>query len=502
MMQEEMQQREPSVLLCLIPIGVLIGLMVFNVILFKDNATFGPNQIALSLSALIAGLIGAFRLKIPYQTLEGQVIKSIGMALQAILILFVVGALISIWIMSGIVPLMIYYGLDIINPKVFLFVSCIISCIVALCTGSSWSTSGTIGIALIAIGQTFNVPVGMVAGAVISGAYFGDKMSPLSDTTNLAPAMAGTDLFTHIRHMVYSSGPAIGLALLGFLLLGFFYQGDSLSGDAIAEVQGIIQANFNLNLLLLAVPMLVVTMVALRVPALPALVFGVLLGCLATLIFQGNLLTTMLEDNFTLGSAYRLLVEVAADGFSIETGNDVIDDLFSRGGMSSMLNTIWLIITAMLFGGMLEACGMLQKLANVILAGAHGAGTLVGATVATCLFMNATASDQYIAIVVPARMFRSAYLKYGLHPKNLSRAVEDAGTVTSVLIPWNSGGAFHSGVLGVPTLSYLPFCFFNILSPIVSIFLGAMDLTITHLNLDALDSSEEMAVPVSANSPE
>lgn len=502
-MQEELDRREPSVILCLIPIGILIALMVFNVLLFKDNATFGPNQIALSLSALIAGLLGVFALNVPYRHLEAQFLKSIGMALQAILILFVVGSLISIWIMSGIVPLMIYYGLEIINPKIFLFVSCVVSCIVALCTGSSWSTSGTIGIALIAIGQTFNVPVGMVAGAVISGAYFGDKMSPLSDTTNLAPAMAGTDLFTHIRHMVYSSGPAIALALLGFLLLGFFYQGDSLSGDAITEVQSIIQANFNLNLLLLAVPILVVFMVALRVPALPALVFGVLLGCIAALLFQGRLLTTMLEGNFTLGGAYGLLISVAADGFSIETGNEVIDSLFSRGGMSSMLNTIWLIVTAMLFGGMLEACGMLQKLANTILAGAHGAGTLVGATVVTCLFMNATASDQYIAIVVPARMFRSAYLKYGLHPKNLSRAVEDAGTVTSVLIPWNSGGAFHSGVLGVSTLSYLPFCFFNILSPLVSIFLGAMNLTITRISLEVQEREPELAIAsVSAGSAE
>ena len=498
-MQESSGQREPSVLLSLIPIGVLIALMIFNVLLFKDNATFGPNQIALSLSALLAGLIGVFALKIPYRFLEGQVIKSISMSLQAILILFVVGSLISIWIASGIVPLMVYYGLEIINPKIFLFVSCLVSCIVALCTGSSWSTSGTIGIALIAIGQTFNVPVGMVAGAVISGAYFGDKMSPLSDTTNLAPAMAGTDLFTHIRHMVYTSGPAIVLALLGFLLLGLFYQGDSLSGSAIADVQAFIRDNFNLNLLLLAVPLLVVTMVTLRVPALPALVFGVLLGCLAALIFQGNLLTTMLDGEFTLGGAYGILVGVAADGFNIETGNEVIDSLFSRGGMSSMLNTIWLIITAMLFGGMLEACGMLQKLANTILAGAHGAGALIGATIATCLFMNATASDQYIAIVVPARMFRSAYLKYGLHPKNLSRAVEDCGTVTSVLVPWNSGGAFHSGVLGVPTLSYLPFCFFNLFSPVVSIFLGAMNLTITRISLDALDNPE-MAMSVSAAS--
>ncbi len=493
-MSSTMEQREPSLPLSLTPIGVLIALMMFNVILFKDNATFGPNQLALILAALVAGLIGVFKLGLSYLYLEKQVVRSISMALQSILILFVVGSLISIWILSGIVPLMIYYGLQLINPSIFLFVSCLVSCIVSLCTGSSWSTSGTIGIALIAIGQTLDVPVSMVAGAVISGAYFGDKMSPLSDTTNLAPAMVGTDLFTHIRHMVYSSGPAILLALLGFLVLGFFYQGSELSGESILEVQRLIQGNFNINLLLLAVPILGVIMVALRVPALPALISGVLLGCLAALIFQQALLRSMVEGSFSWSGAYGVLIGVAAEGFSIDTGNPVIDSLFSRGGMSSMLNTVWLIITAMLFGGMLEACGMLQRLAHSILVGAHGAGALVGSTVATCLFMNATTSDQYIAIVVPARMFRSAYLQYGLHPKNLSRAVEDAGTVTSVLIPWNSGGAFHAGVLGVPTLGYLPFCFFNILSPIVSVFLGAMNLTITRIDQKATTGETEMRV--------
>jgi len=499
--QDNLNHREPSLIWCLIPIGVLIALMVFNVILFKDNATFGPNQLALLLAALVAGLIGIFSLELSYIFLEKQVISSIAMALQSILILFVVGSLISVWIASGIVPLMIYYGLEIINPKVFLVVSCIVSCIVSLCTGSSWSTSGTIGIALIAIGQTLGVPISMVAGAVISGAYFGDKMSPLSDTTNLAPAMAGTDLFSHIRHMVYTSGPAIVLSILGFLIVGFFYQGSNLSSDAIAEVQGTITDHFQINLVLLAVPFLVVTMVALQVPALPALIVGVLLGCLAALIFQRELLSGMIEGSFSLNRAYGVLIGIAANGFSIETGNEVIDSLFSRGGMSSMLNTVWLIICAMVFGGMLEACGMLQKLANVILAGARGAGMLVASTVGTCLFMNATASDQYISIVVPARMFRSAYLKYGLHPKNLSRAVEDSGTVTSVLIPWNSGAAFHSGVLGVSTLSYLPFCFFNLLSPVISVFLAAANLTIARISMEALEDTE-MFVSEATASPD
>ncbi len=320
----------------------------------------------------------------------------------------------------------------------------------------------------------------MVAGAVISGAYFGDKMSPLSETTNLAPAMVGTDLFTHIRHMVYSSGPAIIISLVLFLILGFFYQGDTLDSKQIEEVLSTIDNHFNITPLLLTVPITTVFLVARKFPALPALLLGVILGVVCTLIFQQKLLGELTQG--TTGSLYKFILLTLADGFSIETGNKVIDDLFSRGGMSNMLNTIWLIFCAMVFGGALEATGMLQRLAEAILSVVRGTGSLIGATVATCLFTNATASDQYIAIVVPARMFKAAYAKAGLHPKNLSRAVEDSGTVTSVLIPWNSGGAFHSGVLGVATLAYLPFCFFNILSPIISVFLGAMNLTIERIH--------------------
>lgn len=490
MMRSEATPQEPSIPWCLTPIGVVIVLMIGNVILFKDEAPFGPNQLALIVAALVAGAIGIFKLGLSSLHLGKQIVKSITLAVPSILILLVVGSLISIWILSGIVPLMIYYGLQLIHPKIFLLVCCLISCIVSLCTGSSWSTSGTIGIALIAMGQTFGVPVSMVAGAVISGAYFGDKMSPLSDTTNLAPAMVGTDLFTHIRHMMYSSGPAIGMALMGFLGLGLFYQAGELDQESILEVQNIIRDTFNINILLLVVPIWVVVLVVLQLPALPVLISGVLSGCLAVLIFQADLLAANLEGGFSWRGAYGILIDVAVNGLDMATGNAMIDALFSRGGMSSMLNTVGLIIAALIFGGMLEACGMLQKLATALLAEVYGAGRLIGWTVATCVFMNATVSDQYIAIVVPARMFRSAYLTYGLHPKNLSRAVEDAGTVTSVLIPWNSGGAFHAGILGVPTLSYLPFCFFNILSPIVSVFLGAMNLTIAGLDPDPLEVTE------------
>ena len=284
------EPKQPNLVVAFVPIVALIGMMVLNVKLYKDGATGGPNQFALLISAMVAAVIGIFHLKIQYETLEKAIVKSISMSLQAILILLVVGSLISIWIMSGVVPMMIYYGLQLIHPSVFLFVACIVCVIVSLCTGSSWSTTGTIGIALIAIGETLDIPKGMVAGAVISGAYFGDKMSPLSDTTNLAPAMVGTDLFTHIRHMVYTSGPAIALALLGFLILGYFNQGTIAPSNDINAVLNAIRENFNVTPWLLVVPVLVIVLVARRMPALPALTIGVMLGAVAIILFQSDLL--------------------------------------------------------------------------------------------------------------------------------------------------------------------------------------------------------------------
>jgi NhaC family Na+:H+ antiporter len=484
------ETKQPNLTIAFVPIVALIAMMVLNVRLFADDATYGPNQFALLLSAVLAAAIGVFHLKIKYATLEKAIVKSIGMSLQAMLILLIVGSIISIWIMSGIVPLMIYYGLQLIHPSIFLFVACIVCVIVSLCTGSSWSTSGTIGIALITIGKTLGVPEGMVAGAVISGAYFGDKMSPLSDTTNLAPAMVGTDLFTHIRHMVYTSGPAIVLALLGFLILGFAYQGTMTPDNEIEKVLQVIRENFNVTPWLLVVPVLVIAMVARKMPALPALTIGVLLGAVAIVVFQRDLLVD--RSSGGIAGAYKVILTTAFEGFDSQTGNESIDKLFSRGGMASMLQTIWLIICAMVFGGMLEACGMLQRIAGAIMSTVRGAGSLIGAVLATCVFTNMTASDQYIAIVVPARMFKAAFRDQRLHPKNLSRAVEDAGTVTSVLIPWNTGGAYHASVLGVSTLTYLPFCFFNLLSPIVSAFLAGMNLSITRLSDEPqVDEAEE-----------
>lgn len=482
----------PGIIISLIPIIFLMVLLIINILIYKDDATSGANQMALLFAGVLSASIGIFGYKQKYKDIEKHILDSIGRSMQANIILLVVGALIGTWILSGIVPTMIYYGLKIIHPSIFLPVSCITCCIVSLATGSSWSTTGTVGIALIGIGHTLGIPEGMVAGAIISGAYFGDKMSPLSDTTNLAPAMAGTDIFTHIRHMMYTSVPAISLAIIGFGILGIFYGGGDVSQQTINQVLVVIDKNFQITPLLFCVPVLVILMVIKKVPALPALLLGTSLGAIFALIFQGDLLVKMAGGDLTLISAYKVILSSSFGGFSIDTGNQLIDSLFNRGGTIGMLNTVWLILMAMIFGGALEGTGMLKTIADSILKFVHGAGSLVGATLTSCVFLNMTACDQYLAIVVPGRMFKKAYDDYGLKPKNLSRALEDAGTVTSVLVPWNSGGAYNSSVLGVATLTYLPFCFFNLLSPLVSAFLAGMDWTIERTDeIDVEDNDND-----------
>ena len=470
--------KEPSLLVSLIPVVFLMTLLVINILVYKDDATGGSNQLALLIAGALAAFIGIVIYRIEYKKIEGQIVKSIGVAIQASIILLVVGALIGMWIISGIVPTMIYYGLLLINPTVFLPVACVVCSIVALATGSSWSTTGTVGIALIGIGQTLGVPLGMVAGAIISGAYFGDKMSPLSDTTNLAPAMAGTDVFTHIRHMMYTTVPAITMAVILFTILGTFYGQGSVNQENINTVLSVINDNFSIGLHLFIVPAVVLFMVYKKIPALPALLIGTLLGGIFALIFQADVIAGLIGGEYSARGAYQAVVTTAYDGFTIKTNNELIDTLFNRGGMKGMLPTVWLILMAMVFGGAMEGTGMLQKIAGSILKLVRGVGSLIGATLGSCIVMNMTACDQYLAIVVPGRMFKNAYDEYGLKPKNLSRALEDSGTVTSVLVPWNSGGAYNSGVLGVPTLTYLPFCFFNLLSPVVSAFLAGFNLTI------------------------
>jgi NhaC family Na+:H+ antiporter len=326
------------------------------------------------------------------------------------------------------------------------------------------------------------IPEGMVAGAIVSGAYFGDKMSPLSDTTNLAPAMAGSDLFSHIRHMIYTTGPTMIITFIIFLVLGLSYSGDTLNDSQIQDVLIIISKNFNISLWLFLLPLVVIALVMKKVPAVPALVIGTLLGAVFALFFQSELMMRLSGGDWSFTSIYKTLLKTSFSGFEIESGNKMIDKLFSRGGMSGMMNTVWMILMAMIFGGMMEVTGMLNTIATSILKLVRGTTSLVAATIGSGIFLNLTTSDQYIAIVVTGRMFKSAYQKFGLKPKNLSRAVEDGSTVTSVLVPWNTCGAYFSTVLGVATMTYLPFAFFNLISPFMSIAVAASGKTMDKID--------------------
>jgi Na+:H+ antiporter, NhaC family len=357
-------------------------------------------------------------------------------------------------------------------------VTCLICGLVSIATGSSWSTGGTVGIALMGIGKAIGMPEEMVAGAIISGAYFGDKLSPLSDTTNLAPAMAGTDLFTHIRYMLYTTVPSIIIALIIFTIIGFNHDAGVMDTGAIDIITKTLDDTFWISPIAFLLPALVIFLVAKRMSALPALFLGALAGGVLALFTQQDLFARLSGEEFSFIGAWRQTIEIAHGGFKLETGVATIDSLLSRGGMSSMLNTVWLIMMAMAFGGIMEMTGMLGRIADAILSTVRGTASLITATIASCFTLNLTAADQYLAIVVPGRMFRSAYEKRGLAPENLSRSLEDSGTLTSVLIPWNTCGAYFSGVLGVATLSYAPYTFFNLVTPFVAIAIASIGFKI------------------------
>lgn len=476
--------RRPKLAEALIPITFLIILLSVNVTIFGDEALDGSNQIVLILSGAVAGLI-AIRMGVSWRILQKGILSSINSAMSSILILLLIGALAGAWMISGIVPAMIYYGLKILNPTILLFAACIVCALVSLATGSSWTTIATVGLALIGIGKALGMSEGIIAGAIISGAYFGDKMSPLSDTTNLAPAMAGTDLFTHIRYMAITTVPTLVITLLIFLAIGFTYS----SGNEIQDVEPILTAlssTFNINLWLFIVPIIVIVLIVKKVPAIPALLAGSLLGILCAVIFQPNIFHEIsgITDN-PLKSTYIASMKALYTNVNVVTGNAIVDELLSTGGMAGMLGTIWLILSAMVFGGIMDASGMLKRITEVIISIVNSTGSLITSTAATCVFFNITASDQYLAIVVPGKMFEKIYKDKGLAPENLSRTLEDAGTVTSVLIPWNTCGAAQSNVLGVATWAYLPYCFFNIISPFMTVFFAYAGIKIAKLKGDS-----------------
>ena len=466
----------------LLPLITLVLLLTYNVTVFGDDALSGSNQFILLLGGVVGGLVG-LRNKVTYGQMLDRVGENIKSVTGPILILLLVGALAGTWLLSGIIPAMIDYGLQIANPRFFLPACVLISALVSLATGSSWSTSATIGIALIGIGKALDLPVGMVAGAVISGAYFGDKLSPLSDTTNLAPAMAGSELFTHIRYMLYTTLPSIVITLLLFIVLGWSF---SSSGEVDTSILSeSIREKFYISPNLFLVPLIVIIMIVKKTPPLLALFVGTLLGGLFALIFQPQLLMDLSESSvLNFKTIYKSIFNAITVDTQIETNDPLLNELFSSGGMQGMLGTVWLIICAMVFGGVMDAIGALQAISNAFLKWAKTTFQLVAGTAASSLTVNLTASDQYLAIVVPGKMFEQAYRDRKLAPENLSRTLEDAGTVTSVLVPWNTCGAYQSGVLGVGVAEYFIYAFFNWISPLMTLIYAYLKIRLKKLNVD------------------
>jgi len=473
------ENSELSIWEALLPVFILVAMLAYNVFVFGDDALGGSNQFILLLGGAVAAIVG-FVNKVSYKQMMAEVAENVKSTTGAILILLMVGALSGTWLISGIIPSMIYYGLQILNPTIFLAACVIICAIISIATGSSWTTSATVGIALIGIGDALGISLGMTAGAVLSGAYFGDKLSPLSDTTNLAPAMAGGELFSHIKYMTITTVPTILVTLLVFIILGFTIE---TSGTADTEaILASINESFNITGWLFIVPVVVIFLIVKKAPPLLALLIGTLLGGVFALIFQPNIVAEIGgSTSLTLESAYKGILNAITVKTSVASDNATLSELFSAKGMTGMLGTIWLIICAMVFGGVMDGIGALARITKSLLSMAQTTFGLFLSTVGSCLALNFTASDQYLAIVVPGKMFSKAYKDRGLAPENLSRTLEDSGTVTSVLIPWNTCGAYHSGVLGVSVLDYMWYAIFNYLSPIMTLIFAGFGIKIKQL---------------------
>jgi NhaC family Na+:H+ antiporter len=444
------EAKTPSLVDALIPVVSLVLMLGLSVYLFGSDSSAGPNQIVLTIGAAIAAIV-SIRNGNEWADIQKAIVAGIGTAMGAIMILMSVGALIGTWLMAGTVPSLIYYGLELLNPQVFYAAACLICAIASLATGSSWTVAGTLGVALIGVAMGLGLSPAIAAGAIISGAYFGDKMSPLSDTTNLAPAVVETDLFTHIRHMAWTTGPSFLIALIMFTATGFGVS-SGVDSSTLRELKAALDASFNITPWAL-LPLAVVFFMAYRkVPPMPTILFGAVLG---------GFLAALIQPEVVLATA--------------------VDDLLSRGGMSSMLVTIWLIITAMAFGAVLEHGGMLMRLIESALKAAKSTGSLVLTVVLSCIGINIVAADQYISIVLPGKMYKAEFEKRNLDSKNLSRVIEDSGTLTSPLVPWNTCGAYMAATLGVATFAYLPFAFFNLINPVVSVIYGFTGFTITRI---------------------
>ena len=502
--------------LALFPLIALIITLLINVFIYPDEI-IGGSKIALIFSAAIACIIGIIY-KIQWEVIINGISNSIKSVSPAIILILMIGALSGTWLISGIIPSMIYYGLELLNPKIFLVATCIICSIVSLSTGSSWGTAATVGLALLGIGSTLGFHNGITAGAIISGSYFGDKLSPLSDTTNLAPAVSQTSLFKHIRYMTYTTIPSFLISLIIFTIIGLNSSEEEINGN-VEQMMNIIETSFNLTPLLFIVPIIVIILIIKKTPAIPSLFIGTLLGAIFFVIFQGKI-----QEKEKMSDNYIEIINAISIETNLTTTNNEIKDLdiieysekkekfkikysdvlvktqegdlildinhpayfkakekkglFHSKGMYGMMDTIWLLICAMIFGGTIQSTGILKIVSKPLLKYATNNLSLVTSTAGTCIFFNIASSDQYLSIIIPGKMFKHNYEKQKLDLVNLSRTLEDSGTVTSVLIPWNSCGAYHQGILGISTLTYLPYCYFNLISPLMTILYAYFQIKI------------------------
>ncbi len=479
---------------------VLIGLLGIVISLFGSDALSGGSQVALLMGLAVCVFISMVFYHVPWQAFEQQIAKTLGGVAVTILILLAVGMLAGSWMVSGIVPTLIYYGVQLLSPQLFLLCACVICALVSLLSGSSWTTIATIGVALLGISHALGINEAVAAGAIISGAYFGDKMSPLSDTTILASSTTGVDLFTHIRYMMFTTMPAFTITLIIFTAMGF-----GLANDCEVHVHQYtegLSATYNISLWTLIVPVLTAILIARRVPSLIVLFLSAMMAGIMALILQPHILMQIgapsnlppLGSAAFVAGAEKELGEVAAlikglaitfyGETSIDTGYSELNELVSTGGMTGMLNTIWLILCAMCFGAVMVASGMIESITRVVISWVRSRVGLVASTASTGLFLNITTGDQFISIVLTANMFQNVYERQGYEARLLSRTAEDSATVTSVLVPWNTCGMTQSTVLGVPTIAYLPYCFFNILSPVMTIVVAAIGWKIKQITAE------------------
>ncbi len=472
--------QEMPLWLALFPVLVLIAALTWNVLfVYGDNALSGSSQMVIILVAGLTAVIGMVR-GVAWSYIQERIVATIGNAMPSILILLLVGALASIWLLSGTVPTMVYFGLKLLNPTIFLVACCIACALTSVMSGSSWSTAATIGVAMVAVGRALEIPDGLIGGAIISGSYFGDKISPLSDTTNLAAAVTDTPVFDHIRYLILTTGPSMVISLILFTIIGLSLETTGSAVDVSVELAAI-RETFNITVWLLIPPAVVLTLIMKKVPAIPSLFVGIVVGIVCAVIFQQPLLqsltgtvsaTPIIGDgtsSFAPSAGYILVMDTLFKGISITTPIEMLSELFSAGGMEGMLGTVWLILAAMSFGGVMDACGNLTRIMESVKGLARGFFSLVACTTGTCIVTNLSTSDQYISVAIPGKMYSDLYREKGFAQENLSRTLEDTGTVTSVLIPWNTCGAYHASVLGIGTLTYLPYCFFNLLSPFMTL---------------------------------